>query len=95
MRQAIAIIRNAIFILVAALFVLTIVWAQLVCSLIPSIGRQCRGPELDTWMVPFFLAPFGVPALISSLALLFGGRRSSGRSDKLHGAAPTRTSFQE
>jgi len=75
MRQAIAIIRNAIFLIVAGLFILTIVWAQLVCSLIPSIGTQCRGPELDAWMVPFFLAPLGVPALISSLALLIGASR--------------------
>jgi hypothetical protein len=65
MRHAIAIIRNT-------------VWAQFICSLIPSIGTQCRGPELDAWMVPFFLAPFGVPALISSIAILVGvGRRLS------------------
>jgi hypothetical protein len=75
MRQAIAIIRNAIFLIVAGLFVLTVVWAQFVCSLIPALGTQCRGPELDAWMVPFFLAPFGVPALISSLAILLGGTR--------------------
>ncbi len=79
MRQAIAIIRNAIFLIVAAVFVLTVVWAQLVCSLIPSIGRQCRGPELDAWMVPFFLAPFGVPALISSIAILVEASRRSRR----------------
>jgi hypothetical protein len=75
MRHAIAIIRNAIFLIVAGLFVLTVVWAQFMCSLIPALGTQCRGPELDAWMVPFFLAPFGVPALISSLAILLGGTR--------------------
>ncbi len=75
MRQAIAIIRNTVFLTVAGLFVLTVVWAQFICSLIPSIGTQCRGPELDAWMLPFFLAPFGVPALISSIAILVGAWR--------------------
>jgi hypothetical protein len=78
MRQAIAIIRNTVFLVVAGLFLLTVVWAQFVCSLIPSVGTQCRGPELDAWMLPFLLAPFGVPALISSIAILVGaGRRLS------------------
>ena len=78
MCQALAIIRNTVFLVVAGLFVLTVVWAQFICSLVPAIGTQCRGPELDAWMVPFFLAPFGVPALISSIAILVGaGRRLS------------------
>ncbi len=77
MRQAIAIICNAVFLIVAALFVVTIVWAQRECSLIPAIGTQCRGAEADAWMVPFFVAPFGVPALISSLAILIGASRRS------------------
>ena len=33
MRQAIAIIRNTVFLVVAALFLLTVVWAQFICSL--------------------------------------------------------------
>ena len=54
---------------IAALFVVIILWAQNSCSLIPSIGHQCNGPEGDAWMLPFMLAPVGIPALIYSVVL--------------------------
>jgi hypothetical protein len=61
--------------LAAAFYLLTVLWAQLNCSLIPVIGRQCGGPELDAWMIPFFLAPIGIPALIGTITMLWGAPR--------------------
>ncbi len=62
--------------LVAAVFyLLTIVWAQLNCSLIPAIGRRCGATEIDVWMIPFFLAPIGIPAIIGVISMLWGARR--------------------
>jgi len=59
----------------AVLYLLTIIWAQLNCSLIPAVGRHCGGPELDAWMVPFFLAPIGVPAIIGVVLMVWGSHR--------------------
>ena len=61
--------------LAAAFYLLTVLWAELNCSLIPVIGRQCHGPERDTWMIPFFLAPIGIPALIGTAVMLWGPPR--------------------
>jgi len=27
----------------------------------------CQGPDLDAWMLPFALAPIGIPAVLASL----------------------------
>ncbi|MEH2513432.1 hypothetical protein V1291_004786 [Nitrobacteraceae bacterium AZCC 1564] len=50
-------------------YALLIAGAQFSCSIIPSIGHQCNGPEADVWMVPFFLAPIGLPLLIASIVM--------------------------
>lgn len=60
--------------LAAGFYLLTVLWAQLNCSLIPALGRQCQSTELDGWMIPFFLAPIGVPALIGTIQMLWGSR---------------------
>jgi hypothetical protein len=46
-------------ILVAGIFVLTLVIAQNGC---PNL--RCNGPEGDGWMLPLFFSPIGVPALL-------------------------------
>jgi len=75
MYKVIDTILNIGCLLAAVFYLLTIVWAQANCSLIPAFGRQCRGPELDAWMIPFFLAPIGIPALIGVAVMLWGPRR--------------------
>lgn len=54
----------AIFSILAAIWLLLIAYAQLTCSLIPSIGTQCHDPRLDVWMLPLFTAPVGGFALL-------------------------------
>ncbi len=54
----------------AGFYVLLIVAAQMTCSVIPSVGKQCHGSDGDVWMAPFFLAPIGVPLLIASSLML-------------------------
>jgi hypothetical protein len=75
MYKVIDTIVNIGCLLTAALYLLTVLWGQLNCSLIPVIGRQCRGPEFDAWMISFFLAPIGIPALIGTAAMLWGPPR--------------------
>lgn len=75
MYKVIDTILNIGCLLAAAFYLLTVVWAQANCSLIPEFGRQCLGPEFDAWMVPFFLAPIGIPALIGVGLMLCGPRR--------------------
>jgi hypothetical protein len=54
----------------AALFLFTIFFAQTQCSIFPSFGTQCHGPEGDIWMLPFFFAPFGIPLTIVSIIFI-------------------------
>jgi hypothetical protein len=53
-----------IYAVLAALWLLLIAYAQLHCSIFESIGTQCRGPELDVWMLPLFTAPIGGLAVL-------------------------------
>jgi hypothetical protein len=69
MLEQIAFILKALCLMLAAVFVLLIVSAQLNCSQIASIGHQCYGPAGDVWMIPFFFAPIGIPALIGSIVI--------------------------
>jgi hypothetical protein len=57
-----------------------IVAAQETCSILPSIGHQCHGPDGDVWMLPFFLGIIGLPALIASIIIVVVSaiRRSRG-----------------
>jgi hypothetical protein len=57
-----------------------IVIAQDTCSILPSIGHQCHGPDGDIWMLPFFLGIIGLPALIASIIIIIVAavRRSRG-----------------
>jgi len=60
----------------ALCFVLALSWlalifaAQSTCSILPSIGHQCHGPDGDVWMLPFFFGIIGLPALIGSIILI-------------------------
>ena len=54
----------AIFSILAAIWVLLIAYAQLTCSLFPSIGTQCHDPRLDVWRLPLSTAPIGGFALL-------------------------------
>ncbi len=65
-----AIIARALLVVVAAVFVALIVLAQSTCSLVPSIGTRCHDERGDIWMLPFFAAPIGIPALIASIAMI-------------------------
>jgi hypothetical protein len=44
--------------------------AQSTCSIFPSIGHQCHGPDGDIWMLPFFYGIIGLPALIASIVIV-------------------------
>jgi len=44
--------------------------AQSTCSILPSTGHQCHGPEGDIWMLPFFYGIIGLPALLASLIII-------------------------
>lgn len=57
-----------------------IVLAQQTCSIFPSIGHQCHGPDGDVWMLPFFLGIIGLPALMASIIIIIVAavRRSRG-----------------
>ena len=75
MYKVIDTILNIGCLLTAVSYLLTVAWARANCSLIPVFGRQCHGPDLGAWMVPFFLAPIGIPALIGVAGMLLGPRR--------------------
>jgi hypothetical protein len=47
-----------------------IFFAQRECSILPSIGHQCHGPEGDIWMLPFFYGILGLPTLIASIIIM-------------------------
>ncbi|MCW2274297.1 hypothetical protein GJ654_09605 [Rhodoblastus acidophilus] len=57
----------------AALFVLTLIFAQATCSPFASSSRACNGPEGDVWMLPFFLAPVGLPAVVAAIVFMVRG----------------------
>jgi len=44
--------------------------AQRICSILPSTGHQCHGPEGDVWMLSFFYGIIGLPALIASVIII-------------------------
>ena len=75
MYKVIDTIVNVGCLLMAGFYLLTIIWAQLNCSLIPALGRQCRDPELDAWTIPFILAPIGIPAVIGAAQMFWGPPR--------------------
>jgi hypothetical protein len=75
MYKVIDTIVNVGCLLAAGFYLLTILWAQLNCSMVQAFGRQCRDPELDIWTIPFALAPIGIPALIGAAQMLWGARR--------------------
>jgi hypothetical protein len=75
MYKVIDTILNIGCLLAAVFYLLTILWAQANCSLVPALGRQCDGPEFDAWMIPFFLAPIGIPALIGVALMLWRPRK--------------------
>lgn len=59
-----------------AIYIQLLVWAQTECSIFPSFGHQCHGPEGDVWMLPFFFAVVGVPLVIgATIILLWQGLR--------------------
>jgi hypothetical protein len=57
-------------------FILALGWLALIvvsqgtCSILPSVGHQCHGPEGDVWMLPFFYGIIGLPALIASIIII-------------------------
>jgi hypothetical protein len=69
MSERAAFILKALCFIAATVFVLFLVSAQLDCSQIPSIGNQCHGSEGIVWMLAFFFAPIGIPALIGSIII--------------------------
>ena len=69
-------LRIVIIALKVICFALALGWlalifiAQSTCSILPSIGHQCHGPEGDIWMLPFFYGLLGLPALIASIIII-------------------------
>jgi hypothetical protein len=72
MGRVFANVLNALCIALALGWLALIVAAQQTCSILPSIGHQCHGPEGDVWMLPFFLGIIGLPALIASIIIIIG-----------------------
>jgi hypothetical protein len=70
MGRVFANVLNALCIALALGWLALIVAAQQTCSILPSIGHQCHGPEGDVWMLPFFLGIIGLPALIASIVII-------------------------
>lgn len=66
--QAAFVLKTLCFV-IATVFVLLIVSAQLSCSQIASIGNKCYGSEGIVWVLAFFFAPIGIPALIGSIVI--------------------------
>ena len=69
-------LRIVIIALKVICFALALGWlalifiAQSTCSILPSVGHQCHGPEGDVWMLPFFYGIIGLPALIASIIII-------------------------
>ena len=69
-------LRIVIIALKVICFALALGWlalifiAQSACSILPSIGHQCLGPDGDIWMLPFFYRVLGLPALIASIIII-------------------------
>jgi hypothetical protein len=73
LRAVIADLLKAICFGIALAWLAFIVVVQQACSIIPSIGHQCNGPENDVWMGPFFYGVTGLPATIVSIIILIAG----------------------
>jgi hypothetical protein len=70
MGRIIAIALKAICFALALGWLALILAAQNTCSILPSIGHQCHGPDGDIWMLPFFFGLIGLPALIASIIII-------------------------
>lgn len=58
--------------LAAAAWVLTIVYAQLNCSMFKSFGTQCNGYQTVVWIYPIITAPVGgIATLILIMMAIF------------------------
>ena len=51
----------------AVFWIASVLWAQSQCSI---IGTQCHGPDGDVWVLPLFLTPIGLPAVVISVFLI-------------------------
>jgi hypothetical protein len=70
MLRIIAIALKALCFALALGWLALIFVAQSTCSILPSIGHQCHGPEGDVWMLPFFYSIVGLPALVASIIII-------------------------
>jgi hypothetical protein len=79
--KAVATLVQAVVVLVGANWAFTLVLAQTTCSAISWIGPHCTDGKGEIWMVPFFTAAFGLPALIASIFIVgLAIRRQRARS---------------
>ena len=70
MGKAISAIVQIIIVIIGVGWFVTLLQAQLTCSLIPSIGPHCTDGKGEIWMLPTFTAAIGMPALIASLVIV-------------------------
>ena len=75
MSYFVSLLVKAFCFLVSAAFIYTLVAAQLLCSLIPGVGHQCSETDGNVWMVPVFLSPIAIPALIASVLIVVRAKR--------------------
>ena len=66
MGKAISAIVQIIIVIIGGGWFVTLLQAQLTCSLIQSIGPHCTNGKGEIWMLPMFTAAIGIPALIAS-----------------------------
>jgi hypothetical protein len=55
---------------VAGIWFYLIAYSEMNCPLLTSVGPPCSGERGDVWMLPFFGAVFGIPALILSIVII-------------------------
>jgi hypothetical protein len=68
-------VMQALSLMGAAVWIIFIIFAQTTCSAIPWIGPHgCNGVG---WALPFVTAPFGIPALVGSIFVIYSIRKKS------------------
>jgi hypothetical protein len=70
MGEAISAIVQVIIVIIGGGWFVTLLQAQLTCSLIQSIGPHCTNGKGEIWMLPMFTAVIGIPALIASVVIV-------------------------
>jgi hypothetical protein len=61
---------KALCFIVALAWLGVVFYAQQTCSILPFIGHQCHGPDIDVWILPIVYGLIGLPALVLSAVII-------------------------